>query len=123
MADEYINRQYEKGSVNISDEVIAVMAANAVSETEGFAGFSNTIGSELTEFLGKKSVSKGIRIRFDEDKIIIDAVITVFFGANIMTVAEKTQEAVCDSVESMTGIKPIVNIHVSGVAFDGNRTC
>ncbi|MCL1828726.1 MAG: Asp23/Gls24 family envelope stress response protein [Oscillospiraceae bacterium] len=122
MSEEYISRHDEKGSVNISDEVIAVMAATAVSDTEGVFGFSNSVGSEITELLGKKSVSKGIKIKFDEDNINIDLLITVHFGASIMTVAEKVQKAVCNSVESMTGIKPTVNVHVSGVAFDKQQT-
>ena len=101
--------------------MIAVITASAVSDTEGVAGFSHTAGTELSEILGKKSVSKGIKIKFDEDNIIIDVLITVSFGANIMTVAEKVQEAVCNSVESMTGIKPAVNAHISGVVFDDRQ--
>ena len=122
MADEYITRRGEKGSVNISDGVIAVITASAVSDTEGVAGFAHAGGGESAEFFGKKSVSKGVKIKFDGDDVIIDVLITVHFGANIMTVAEKVQEAVCASVESMTGIRPSVNAHVAGVVFDDRQS-
>ena len=118
MAENYITRQGEKGNVNISEDVISVIAAAAATEEEGVAGLSSAIGSDLSEILGKKSVSKGIKIQFGEEQIQVDAIITVRFGYNIADVARKVQEAVSAAIEAMTAIKPIVNVHVSGVAFD-----
>lgn len=118
MAENYIIRKGEKGNVNISEEVVAVIAAAAVAEVDGVAGFSSAIGSELTEFLGKKSISKGIKIQFGEEQIQVDTIITVRFGYNITDVAQRVQEAVGSAIEAMTAIKPVVNVHISGVAFD-----
>ena len=118
MGENYVTRKDEKGSINISEDVIAVMVSAAIAEVDGVAGPSNTIASELVEFLGKKSVQKGIKVQFDENNITIDTIITVRFGSNITEVAQKVQSEIATSVSNMTGMQPTVNVHVSGIAFD-----
>ena len=118
MGENYVTRKDEKGSINISEDVIAVMVSAAISEVEGVAGPAATIASELVEFLGKKSVQKGIKVQFDENNITIDTIITVRFGSNITEVAQKVQSEIATSVSNMTGMQPTVNVHVSGIAFD-----
>lgn len=121
MAENYISSQYEKGSVNISEDVIAVMAAAAISEVEGVACLTNTAGGELQDILSKKSVAKGVKVSFEDDsRIVVDALVMVRFGTSITRIAEKIQETVASSIESMTGISARVNVHVTGVAFDKN---
>ena len=71
MPDTYFTIPDEKGSINISEDVIAAITGNALSELEGIAAFSNTAGSELSELIGKKSISKGIRVCFSERMIPI----------------------------------------------------
>ena len=39
MAENYITKQAERGTVNISEDVIAVMVSATVTEVEGVAGF------------------------------------------------------------------------------------
>ena len=113
MPENYINISCEKGSVHISEEVIAVITAAAISEVEGVAGIAGT-----GEFVGKKTVSRGVKVFFGETEINIDAHIMVRYGSGIAGVAGKVQDSVISAVESMTGIKPTVNVHVTGVAFD-----
>ena len=118
MPDTYFTIPDEKGSINISEDVIAAITGNALSEMEGIAAFSNTAGSELSELIGKKSISKGIRVSFADGAITIDATILVRFGGNITELCEKAQEAVSVAVDSITGVKPVVNIRVAGISFD-----
>ena len=118
MPDTYFTIPDEKGSINISEDVIAAIAGNALSEMEGIAAFSNTAGSELSELIGKKSVSKGIRVSFEGSAITIDTTILIRFGGNITEICKKAQEAVCVAVDSITGVKPVVNIRVAGISFE-----
>ena len=118
MPDNYISISAEKGSINVSEEVIAIIAGAAIAETEGVAGLSNTVGSEIYEFIGRKSVTKGIKVSFKEATIVIEATIMVRFGTTIATIAEKVQGAVAVAVEAMTGMSPVVNIRVAGISFD-----
>ena len=118
MPDTYFTIADEKGSINISEDVIAAITGNALSEMEDIAAFSNTAGSELSELIGKKSLSKGIRVCFAENDITIDATIMVRYGGNITELCKKAQEAVCTAVDSITGVKPVVNIRVAGISFE-----
>lgn len=117
MADNYITADTEKGRINISDDVIAVMVAAAISEVEGVAGLSNTVGSELIELIGKRSVSKGVKVSIEGENIVVDVLIMVTFGCAVTEVAKKVQKSVVAALESMIGMTPRVNVHVSGVSF------
>ena len=114
MPENYINITGEKGSVNISEEVIAVIASSALAEVDGVAGYA---GGEKYEYLGKKPGSKGVRAYFADGGIVINIVMMVRYGCGIAKVASEAQKAVISAVESMTGIEPTVNVSVSGVAF------
>lgn len=118
MAENYIARQDERGSINISEDVIAVMVGAAIREVEGVAGLANTIGSELADFIGRKSVTKGVKVQFADDKITVDVIVMVRFGVKINEVGEKVQEAVACAVENMTGLESIVNVHISGISYE-----
>lgn len=119
MGETYISCPTEKGSIHISEDVVSNIVRSAIAEVEGVAGFSNTAGAELAELVGLKTVPKGVKVRFDEDTIYVDAIITVHYGSNIMTVGKIVQETVLSAVQSTTGIeKTMVNVHVSGIAFD-----
>lgn len=117
MAENYITKQEEKGTVNISEDVIAVMVSAAVSEVEGVAGFGSATTPELVELFGRKN-SKGLKIRFVDEKITIDVMVNVKLGGSITDIAVRVQDTVCREVESVTGMSAVVNVHVTGVSFD-----
>jgi len=118
MPENYITTAGDKGSINISEDVIAVMVSVAVSEVEDVAGMANTAGKELAELLGLKSVSKGVKISFTEEGVTVDVIILVRYGNSVVDTAKKVQDKVCAAVESMTGMRTTVNVHVAGVSFD-----
>lgn len=118
MPDNYVTNQTEKGNISISEEVIQVMVTAAVSEIEGVAGLTNPTSTDIAEFLGLKNSTKGIRISSEGGETSIDIVIMVRYGYNVSVAAKKVQEQVAASVESMTGMKVRVNVHVTGIAFD-----
>ena len=118
---DYITRQDEQGSINISEEVIGIIAVEAIGQVEGVGGIANTLSKDIAEFLGKKSAVKGVRIHVDNTDIRIDAYIAVKYGYAIHEVALQVQTAIADAVTDMTGL-PVaaVNVHVSGVVFEKN---
>lgn len=119
MGENYITCQEQLGSINISEDVINSMVRNAITEVDGVAGLSNTAGSELAELFGLKTLSRGVKVQFVESKIVVDAIITVVYGRNIINIAKAVQEKVMSVVQSTTGIEGAeVNVHVSGVAFE-----
>ena len=74
---------------------------------------------ELAERFGLKTVARGVKVQFVDSHIVVDAIITVMYGRNIVNVAKAVQEKVISVVQSTTGIESAeVNVHVSGVAFE-----
>lgn len=119
MGDNYITCREENGSINISEEVISGMVRAAVAEVDGVAGLSNTAGAEIAELIGLKTLPKGVKVQFVDDKIVVDTIITVTYGFNIVEVAKSVQEKVMNAVQATTGIERAeVNVHVSGIAFE-----
>lgn len=118
MSDSYVTNQTEKGNISISEDVIVVMVNAAVSEIEGVAGLTNPTSTDIAEFLGIKNAPKGIRISMENGEVTVDLVILVRYGFGVTVVAKKVQEQVAASVESMTGLKVRVNVHVTGISFD-----
>jgi len=121
MPDNYITTETEKGKISISEDVLAVMVAAAISEVEGVDGLGNTVGDDILEFIGKRSLAKGIKVTLLDDHITIDVLVMVAFGCVITDVAQKVQLAVSNALEAMTGLSPTVNVHVSGVSFPKNK--
>lgn len=118
MPESYVTNQTEKGNISISEDVIIVMVNAAISEIEGVAGLTNPTSTDIAEFLGLKNAAKGIRISSDNGEVTVDLVILVRYGYGVTVVAKKVQEQVAANVESMTGLKVKVNVHVTGISFD-----
>lgn len=119
MGENYITCYEKNGSINISEDVISGIIKASLSELDGVAGLSNTSGAELVELIGIKSLTKGVKIRFTDGKVIVDVIINVTYGCNIVAVARSVQEKVLNVVQTATGLNDVeVNVHVSGVAFE-----
>ncbi len=65
MADgkEYISKVSEEGSVNISEDVISIIALEAMREVEGYGSISNPLSKDLAELIGKKSAARGVSVQ------------------------------------------------------------
>ena len=121
MADskEYWTSASDQGSVRISEDVIASIAAIAASETEGVGNLYSGIGTNVAEFLGKKSLAKGVKVVFHGDLVEVEVSLLAQYGYNICEVSKNVQSAVRYSIQSMTGMRTsAVNINVGGVSFE-----
>ena len=110
----------DQGTIKISEDVVASIAALAAAETEGVGGLAAGLTAEIASLLGKKSQNKGVRVQLGEqDTVGVELSILVEFGKSVSEVALAVQKAVKAAVESMTGLKTaVVNVVVSGVTFD-----
>ena len=94
-------------------------AAAAVLEVEGIGGLAANLGTDLAELLGKKNLSRGIRIQVEDDHVMVDLGILVKYGFTIPDVARAVQEAVAGSIEATSGLTvAAVNVTVGGVVFE-----
>lgn len=110
----------ENEGIQISNDVVAVIAGVAVSEVPGVAGMAGGFAGGITEvFSGKKNLAKGIKVEVTENRAKIDVNIIVEYGSRIPDVAFEIQNRVKKAVESMTGLNvEEVNVHVQGVNTD-----
>ena len=115
---QYITQAQENGSVMISEDVIATIVANAVTEVEGIVGLSAKPGADIADLIGKKNWGKGLKIVIGEaDELYIDCNVIVNYGQSVVNVANGVQAAVTSALESMTGVKvAAVNVNVCGIA-------
>lgn len=113
----------ENEGIQISNDVIAVIAGVAVSEVPGVAGMAGGFAGGISEvFSGKKNLAKGIKVDATETEAKIDVNIIVDYGTRIPDVAFEIQNRVKKAVESMTGLKvEEVNVHVQGVNTDASK--
>jgi len=117
---DYMSYSEGAGSVKISEEVIASISAIAAGEVKGVSGLSGGMAGDIAAgLLGKKSISRGVKVVISAESVSLDIFILVRYGHVIPEVAKKVQEVTALSVESMTGLKvSAVNVNVSGVSFD-----
>lgn len=108
-----------ENNIEISDDVVAVIAGMAASEVSGVAEMAGGFAGGISEVLsGKKNLAKGIKVEIlDNKETRIDVNIIVEYGARIPDVAFEIQKRVKKSVENMTGLNVLeVNVHVQGVS-------
>ncbi len=107
-------------NLNISEDVIGIIAGLAASEVEGIAGMTLGFVDGINQILGSnKKYSKGVKIELDGKKVTVDIFVNVKYGVRIPDVAWAAQTAVKNAVETMTGLEVVaVNINVQGIIFD-----
>lgn len=105
--------------IQIADEVIAIIAGIAAIEVEGIAGMSGSISGDIVaEVLGRKNLSKGVKITVGQKDVSIDLNMVIEFGVKIPKVALEVQKRVQNAVETMTGLTvTAVNLNITGIHF------
>ena len=116
---DYIITSTGDGSVNISEDVIAIIAWEAMRGVEGFGGPAAGIPGDLAELIGRRTASRGVRVTTEEKSVSVDVYITVRFGYSVTKVSRGIQEAISKAVQDMTGAAvSAVNVNVTGIAFE-----
>lgn len=124
MADN--NRTFQiksdaNGEVNVSEEVVAIIAGLAATEVEGVSSMAGNITNELVSKLGMKNLSKGIFVEVLDGEIKVDVALNIAYGYAIPEISSKVQEKVKVSIENMTGLNvAVVNVRVASVDMGDN---
>ncbi|MCL1835520.1 MAG: Asp23/Gls24 family envelope stress response protein [Oscillospiraceae bacterium] len=114
----YIRYNQERGSVNISDEVVAIIAAVAAIDVEGVHGLFVSPGKEQTKMVGKKGLSRGVKLTNTGEEITVDVHVIVNMGVPVAEVGVEVQRAVAAAIEAAVGFTVSeVNVHICGIAL------
>lgn len=110
--------QTELGTINISEEVIAVICGVAAMECYGLVGMaSRNVQDGITDLLRKDYYERGVDVQYiEDDKVSVTLYIVVEYGVKISEVARNIQERVKYAIEDTLGLQVVnIDIRVQGV--------
>lgn len=104
------------GTVQIADDVVAVIVGLAATEVDGVSAIGGNITNELMSKVGIKNLSKGVKIAITDKNVAVDISLTLEYGFNIPSTCAKVQDKIKSTVENMTGLDVTdVNVRITGV--------
>lgn len=105
------------GNIVIDNEVIAQYAGSVAVECFGIVGMAGvSMKDGLVKLLKMDSLTRGISVTRNKNKLILDFHVIVSYGVSILAVADNLIDSVKYKVEEFTGIEiEKINIYVDGV--------
>ena len=115
MADDrksFLIKEDINGGVNITDEVVAIIAGLAATEGEGVSSLAGNLTNEVISKAGMNKLSKGVKIVTDEDnQLSVRLSINISYGYEIPKICSQVQEKVKTAIETMVGME-VVNVDI-----------
>lgn len=95
-----------KGTLRISNTVIAKLAGYVATQCYGVVAMVNKSGKDgILKMLKLENMDKGIRVKVEDSVINLTLYVVAEYGVNIMTVCETIKNNVKYHVEKFTGLK------------------
>ena len=83
---------------------------------------AGNITNELVSKLGKKSLSKGIRVKVEDGVVSVNVALNIAYGYSVPKTCTKVQEKVKAAIENMTGLEVSdVNVAIAGVNMEQTK--
>ena len=110
------NHNTNFGSIEISSEVIEVIASIAIEETKGVHSLQNNFASGNIEKIGKKFRGRGVKVETSDGQIHIAIYVVLSTDRNVHSVAERIQENVKQAVNDMLEVTVNeTNVHIVNI--------
>ena len=104
------------GSVQIANDVVAIIAGLAATEVDGITSMAGNISNELMSKVGYRSLTKGVKVDIDNSQVKVELSLRMDYGHNIPSTCAKVQDKVKTTIENMTGLEVVnVNVRIAGV--------
>ena len=110
----------QHGNITIDEEVIARISGTTAMECYGVVGMaSRNVKDGLVQLLMMDSLTKGIAVEINENKLSLSFHIIVEYGVKISAVADNLINTVKYKVKDQTGLEvEKINIFIEGVRVD-----
>lgn len=107
----------DKGSIEITNDVFTVVAGDAATNCFGVRGMADrSVKDGIVRLLKRENMSKGVKVKFENDKVNINVHIIVEHGVNITAICESIINEVRYNVERVTRVKVgNVNVNVDSI--------
>lgn len=110
------------GQVQISNEVVTIIAGLAATEVKGVASMAGNITKELVSRLGVKNLSRGVKVTIEDGLVNVDLTLNLDYGYSVVKTSQKVQEKVKAAIENMTGLTvENVNIKIANVTMESGK--
>ena len=108
------------GIIVIQDDVLAKIAGMAATRCYGVVGMAGRKSSNgIVSLLLGDSITKGVKITTENDRITIDLHIIVEYGVSISVICDSIIKNVKYSIETMSGCKVgKINVNVESARVD-----
>ncbi|XME03736.1 Asp23/Gls24 family envelope stress response protein [Lachnospiraceae bacterium C1.1] len=104
------------GEIKIADDVVAAIASLAAQEVEGVGRMTGSISKTIMNYVGMRSVEKGVRVDVAEGVVRADISLNIKYGYSIPEVSKNVQKNVKSAIETMTGLSVAdVNIRIASI--------
>ena len=112
-----MNQERSYGSITVSPQAIASVAARAARQSYGVVGMASR---HRFDGLGARRQSRGVEVTIESNQILIDLYLVVEYGTRISSVATSVANTVQYQVERFIGL-PVaaVNVHVQDLRVSG----
>lgn len=102
-----------KGSVRISNTVIAKIAGYVATQCYGVVAMVNKSGKDgILKILKLENMDKGIKVKVVDNVVDLTLYIVAEYGVNIVSISETIQNNVKYQLEKITGLK-VSNVKVA----------
>lgn len=110
----------EYGKISIENEVITRIAGLAAMDCYGIVGMAiKNVKDGFVQLLKRESLTKGINLSVNGNKVSLDFHIIVEYGTNISAIADNLISTVKYKIENTIGLEvERINIFVEGVRVD-----
>lgn len=121
--NSYILQEDESiGSVQIADDVVAMIASLATREVDGVSAMVGNMTGELMSKVGIRNMKRGVKVEILQKRVKVDIAVTVEYGYNIPATCQMVQSKVKAAIENMTGLEVTdVNIRIAGVNMQKSK--
>mgnify|MGYP003517301898 CR=1 FL=1 len=105
------------GKITIDKEVVSMYAGSVAVECFGIVGMAGVnVKDGLVKLLKMDSITRGIVVKMENNKLVLDFHVIVAYGVSISTVADNLVHNVKYKLEEFTGLKVgRINVYVEGV--------
>ena len=105
------------GIITVSPDVFAMYAGSVAIDCFGIVGMAGvSMKDGLVKLLKMDSITRGINVSLDNNKLVLDFHVIVAYGVSILAVTDNLISNVKYKVEEFTGIEiKKINIFVEGV--------
>lgn len=117
----FVIRENENGGVNITDEVVAIIAGLAATEVEGVSSLAGNLTNEVISKVGMNKLSKGVKIVTEEENhVAVRLGVNISYGYEIPKICAQVQDKVKNAIENMVGLEVTsIDIKIASVAVAG----